>query len=507
MKKKAILVIRDGWGYREKRDKNAIAIAKTPFNDYLIENYPSTTLSSSGRAVGLPEGYQGNSEVGHLTIGAGRIIYQSLERINKSITDKTFFKKKVFLDAIRSCKKNKKTLHLVGLLQEEGVHSHINHLLALISLCKKEGFKDLSLHLFTDGRDSPVQKGKNLIKKIEEDIKKENFGKIMTICGRYYSMDRDNRWQRTKKAYEAIMEGKSQYRFKDALRGVKDCYKKGETDEFILPRVKEGYKGVEENDSIIFFNFRTDRPRQLIQAMTEKNFNNFKRKFVKSFFVAMTNYYDGINAKVAFKEEEIKDTLSEVISRNNLKQLKITETEKYAHVTFFLNGQKEVAVKNEKRIMIPSPKVATYDKKPKMSVAKIEKTLCDEIKKGIYDFIVVNLVNCDMVGHSGKERAIVEAVEAVDKATKKIVNCGLKYRYSSFIFADHGNAEDQRKEWRTSHTINPVPFIFVPGKKENTKTIKMNKKAGLKNITPTILSYFDIKIPSSMEKEQIYNIS
>ncbi len=504
MKKKAILIIRDGWGYRKEKYKNAIAKAKTPFNDYLKKNYPSTVLSSSGRAVGLPSGYQGNSEVGHLTIGAGRVIHQNLERINKSISDNTFFSKKVFLDAIKNCKKKKKALHLIGLLQEEGVHSHTRHLLALISLCEKENFKKLYLHIFTDGRDSPVNNGKKQIKRIEAEMKKRGFGKIVTICGRYYAMDRDKRWDRTKKAYDVIIEGKSRHRFEDALREIKECYKKGETDEFILPRARKEYEGVKENDSVIFFNYRTDRPRQLVQAMTEKDFNNFKRKgFVNLFFVAMTSYYSGIKAKVAFEEEEIKDTLSEVISRNNLRQLKITETEKYAHVTFFLNGQKEIPVKNEERIMIPSPKIATYDKKPEMSIKEIEKRLCDEIKKDLYDFIVVNLVNCDMVGHSGEEKAIIKAVEAVDKTTKKIVDCSLKYNYSSFIFADHGNAEDQRKEWGTSHTTNPVPFIFVPSESIDPAKGKIKSGMGLKNIAPTVLNYLDIKIPSSMVKEII----
>ncbi len=498
-KQKVILIIRDGWGFRKEKKFNAVLESKTPIDDKLRKKYPNVILKAAENAVGLPKGYQGNSEVGHLTIGSGRIINQSLARINESIKNKSFFNKKELLDAIRNCKKNKSHLHLMGLLQKEGVHAHIEHLFALLELCKKENFKDVFVHVFTDGRDSPPRKGKVYLKELIEKINSLKTGKIVTICGRYYAMDRDKRWQRTQKAYNAIVKGKSESKFKCPLKKINECYRKKETDEFIYPSVEENYSGIKSNDSIIFYNLRTDRPRQLTQAIVEKKFKGWKRKKQNVFFVAMTDYYKPMNAEVVFKEIEIKNTLGEVLSEKGKKQLRISETEKYSHVTFFFNGQKEKTLSGEKRIMIPSPKVATYDKKPEMSIVKLTLETIKEIVKNEHDLIVLNLVNADMVGHSGEKKAIIKAVEFVDQAVGKIVKKGIENNYNVLVFADHGNAEDQRKEWKTSHTLNPVPFVLVSQRKE----LKLKKNKGLKDVAPTVLDLMEIKKPKEMQGDSI----
>ncbi len=475
MLNKVLLIIRDGWGYREDEYLNAIFTANTPVNDVLIKKYPWTLLEASGEAVGLPKGYQGNSEVGHLTIGSGRVVDQNLKLINESIKDGSFFKKKEFLDAINNCKEKGSDLHIIGLLQKEGVHAHIDHLYALLDLCKREGIKNVYIHIITDGRDSPVNKSKEYLKELNEF----GFGEVVTICGRYYAMDRDKRWERTEKAYQAIVKGVSNDVFIDPLEEIENCYQEGETDEFIIPRVKDGYQGIKDNDSVIFYNYRTDRPRQLTEMILKHPFH----------FVAMTKYYSSMKANFVFKESEKKNLLGDVLSKNGVKQLRVSETEKYAHVTYFFNGQKEKKLEGEDRIMIPSPKVSTYDKKPEMSVFEIKDRVIEEIKKRDYGFILVNLVNCDMVGHSGNMEAIVKAVEAVDKASGEIIDAAKDY--CVFVLADHGNAEDQREGWRTSHTINPVPFVV------NCKNSLLNG-GGLKDIAPTILSVMGIDIPKEM---------
>ncbi|HKL23420.1 MAG TPA: 2,3-bisphosphoglycerate-independent phosphoglycerate mutase [Candidatus Nanoarchaeia archaeon] len=495
--KKVMLVIRDGWGYKKSKKDNALANSKTPYTDFLMKEYPNILLEAHDGAVGLPKKYQGNSEVGHMTLGSGRIIEQSLIRINKSIKNKSFFKNKTFLDAISNAKQKKSKLHIIGLIQEEGVHAHLDHLFALLDLSKQENFYDVILHLITDGRDSPVNKGIKYLKKIKKKIKKIGFGKIQTISGRYYAMDRDKRWNRTKKAYEAIALGKSKIKFKDEEKTILQSYNKKITDEFIIPRVKEGYDGIKDKDSVIFYNYRTDRARQLTRALSDTNFKHFKRKKINAFYVSMTEYYKPIKTKVAFYEPLIKNNLGQIISKNKLKQLRISETEKYAHVTFFFNSQIEKPNKGEDRIIIPSPKVATYDKKPEMSVYKISETLKKEIKKEKYNLIVTNLVNGDMVGHTANVPAIKKACEAVDKALKEIVKEGLKKNYDILICADHGNAEDQSPGWETSHTMNPIPLILV-SKKEKLMNSKLKKNKGLQDIAPTILDLFNIKKPKEM---------
>jgi 2,3-bisphosphoglycerate-independent phosphoglycerate mutase len=462
-----------------------------------MKNYPNTLLNASGEAVGLPKGFQGNSEVGHLTIGSGRIIQQSLTRINKSIEDKSFFTNPEFLEAIKNAKKNKTSLHLIGLFQTEGVHAHLNHLQALLKLCEQEKFFDVKIHAITDGRDSPTTKSLNHIKKILAVLKKQKFGEIVTISGRYYAMDRNKNWDRTKQAYDCIMKGETKTTYTNPLNSIKESHKKKITDEFIIPRKQKKYGGVKENDSIIFFNYRTDRTRQLTQSIVERKFEEWKREKKKTYFVAMTQYYNPMNAKVAYPDVLEKNLLGYTIAENGLRQLRISETEKYAHVTFFFNGQNEVANRNEERILIPSPTTPTYDNTPEMSAKEITQKLVEQIKTKKYDFIVVNLVNCDMVGHTGNKKAITKAIETVDACVGEITKTALKENYTTLVFADHGNAEDQTKKWGTSHTTNPVPLILVTNEEKLKKTI-LEKNKGLQDIAPTVLEILKIKKPKEM---------
>ena len=494
MTKPIILIIRDGWGHRVSRKYNTIAQAKTPYADKIMKEYPHILLDASGEAVGLPKGYQGNSEVGHMTIGSGRIVPQALVRINKSISDKTFFKNKAFLDAIRNCRKNNSKLHLMGLLQTEGVHAHMDHLFALLDLCKKEKFHDVYVHVITDGRDAPVTANLGKLGKLKSKLRKLGFGTIATVSGRYYAMDRDKRWKRTRQAYDCIVHGKAK-EFDNIAQQIKECHKHGETDEFIVPRKLVGYCGVGKKDSIVFYNFRIDRTRQLTQAIVEKQFMGWKREPIDVHYVAMTRFYESISAHVAFENPKFKNLLGEVISKGGLKQLRISETEKYAHVTFFFNGLAEDPYKNEDRVLIPSPRVATYDLKPEMSVYEVTSRLVNEIDKDKHDLIIVNLVNGDMVGHTGNFKAGLKAVESVDECVGIITAKILEKDGTVLVFADHGNIEDQSPKWRTSHTTNPVPFILVSG---SGKKVKLKKKGGLQDIAPTVLDLLDIKKPREM---------
>lgn len=496
-RKKVIFIIKDGWGFRKEKSKNAVAEAKTPYADFYEKNFPTAIIDSSGKAVGLPKDYQGNSEVGHITIGSGRIIKQDLAVINEAIKNKSFFKNKVFLEAIKRVKEKSTALHLIGLLQKEGVHSHSDHLYALLELCKEKNLKKVFLHVITDGRDAPVKSGEKEIKKLEEKIKELGIGEIVSISGRYYAMDRDKRWERTKKAYRAVVEGVAKESFSKPLDQMKKSYQDNETDEFIVPKVKNGYSGFNKNDSVIFFNFRSDRPRQLTRAIIERKFDYWERKKKDVFFVAMTSYYSSVK-NVAFKKKVEKNILGGVISKKGLQQLRISETEKYAHVTYFFNNQKEDPFLKESRIIIPSLKVSTYDLNPEMKVKSIANKVICEIGKEKYDFIVVNLVNADMVGHTAIKGAIIRAVEAVDLETHRITQKGLEHDYTVFIFADHGNAEDQRPRWATSHTINPVKLTVV-----STDIKKIKKRGGLKDIAPTALFEMNIKKPKEMSGESL----
>ncbi len=497
MQKKVLMIIRDGWGYREECTDNAICQAPTPNSDRYMKEFPNTLLAASGEAVGVPKGYQGNSEVGHMTIGAGRVIFQSLVRINKAIEQGDFFSNKAFTAAIENCRKNNSRLHLAGLLQTQGVHSHIDHLFALLDLCAKQDFHNVVIHAITDGRDAPVTESEQHISALKEKLASLGFGTIATVSGRFYTMDRDQRWDRTKKAYDCIVNAECEERFTDALELVKECHAAGEMDEFIVPRAAEGYDGIHSGDSFIFFNFRTDRTRQLTRAMIDKDFPGWERKPLDILFVAMTQFYAGMNALVAFEEQELKNLLGEIISRKGLKQLRISETEKYAHVTFFFNGQREEPFEGEERILINSPKVKTYDLKPEMSVFEIRDRLVQEIRSGKYEFIVTNLVNGDMVGHTGIPEAIRKAVSAVDQALGDLVDAGLENGYEIMVLADHGNAEDQTPEWRTSHTTNPVPFILISADSE-LRSVKLLSNRGLADVAPTVLNIMGMEKPADM---------
>ena len=494
---KVILVIRDGWGHRKEKANNAISQAKTPVTDKLMKEYPNVLIKASGEAVGLPAGYQGNSEVGHTTIGSGRIIYQPMERINAAIKDKSFFKNAAFLKAVTNAKKHNSTLHLIGLFQVEGVHSHLDHLLALLDLCKKEKFYSIRIHVLTDGRDAPVHDSLKHVLTIENKLKELGFGEIVTVSGRYYAMDRDKRWERTRLAYDCFVKGESKIEFADVLNTIKQSHAENVTDEFIIPRKKKGYKGVTENDSIIFFNFRTDRPRQLTQAIVEGQFEGWERKPLKVCYVGMTQFYRPMNALVAFEDISLKNLLGQVVADAGLNQFRISETEKYAHVTFFFNGQRENPFEDEDRLLIYSPKVATYDLKPEMSAYEVTEKLVERINGDKYAFIVVNLANTDMVGHTGNTAAIIKAIETVDECTGKIVEAGLNKNYALLVFADHGNAEDQTERWRTSHTINKVPLILVSGDK-TLKQARLREGMGLSDIAPTVLDLMGLKKPKEM---------
>lgn len=499
--KKVILVIRDGWGYRKEKKDNAILAAKTPNANRLMKEYPNTLLKCSGKAVGLTRGFQGNSEVGHLTIGSGRIIFQPMERINHSIKTGEFFKNPAFLKAIKNCKENNSAMHLIGLLQPVGVHSLESHLFALLKLCKMKRLSNVWIHVITDGRDAPVTDGIRRIRKLKKKMKSLGVGKIATLMGRYFAMDRDKRWDRTKKAYDCMVNGECEAEFVSAEKALVEYYKINKTDEFITPIKSKEYAGIKENDSIIFYNFRTDRPRQLTQAIVEKNFEGWKRKPLDVVFVAMTAYYKPMNALVAFEDIELKNLLGKVIAKAGLKQLRISETEKYAHVTFFFNGQTETPNSGEERILVPSPKVATYDLKPEMSAFEVTDKLVHAILLEKFDFIVANLVNGDLVGHTGVWTASIKAAETVDTCIGRITKAGLEKNYVTFVFADHGNLEDQTKKWRTSHTINPVPLVLVSNYPE-LKKAKL-KKGDLQDIAPTVLKIMGLEQPKEMTGQSL----
>lgn len=500
-RQKVVVLIRDGWGYRKEENGNALTKKLASVSFGLMEKYPTTMLAAAGEAVGLPSGYQGNSEVGHVTMGVGRVIFQPFAQINKSIREGDFFKKPELLAAVENCKKNKSALHIMGLLQEEGVHSHTDHLYALLDFCKQQGISNVFIHAFTDGRDTPPTAGIEEMKKLQAALTALGFGKIATISGRYYAMDRDKRWDRTKKAYDAIVSAEGQ-EFEDPVEKLSNYYSAGETDEFIVPSVVKGYEGVNPHDSIIFYNFRTDRTRQLTMAIVEKSFEGWDRKPFEGVFVCMTQYYSPVNALVVFKDQDLTNILGEVVSNAGLKQLRISETEKYAHVTFFFNGQKEEPFKNEERIMVPSQKVATYDLKPEMSAHELTDAIVGELKKGIYDLVVANLVNVDMVGHTGVLDAIYKAVKVVDECTGKVAQAGLENGYTTLILGDHGCAEDKTPENPTSHTTNPVPLTMVSLDPELEKS-SLRQDGGFADVAPTVLDLLGVKKPEQMTGESL----
>ncbi|MTI69548.1 MAG: 2,3-bisphosphoglycerate-independent phosphoglycerate mutase [Firmicutes bacterium] len=495
------IILLDGWGLGEKYDGNAISKSKTPNYKKILENYPSTKLIASGLKVGLPEGQMGNSEVGHLNIGAGRIVYQDYTRINKAIENEQFFKKEELIAAVKNAKEKNSKLHIMGLLSKGGVHSHSSHLYALLELALKYDLKDVYIHCFLDGRDVPPKSALKDIKELEEKIKELGIGKIASISGRYYAMDRDKRWDRTKKAYDALVLAKGR-EANSAIEAVNKSYQDDTTDEFVIPTViKSNNKPVttiDDDDSIIFYNFRPDRARQITRAIVDNEFEGFNReKQVNTYYVCMTQYDKTIeNVKVAYKPQKHENTLGEYISDKGLNQLRIAETEKYAHVTFFFNGGVEKPNENEDRVLVPSPKVATYDLQPEMSALKVKDEVIKRIKDKNYDFIVLNFANPDMVGHTGDIKATVKAIETVDKCLGEVVKEILNQNGKVMITADHGNAEKmldkESNEKLTAHTNNKVPCI-VAGEGD----IKL-REGILADIAPTLLEMMNLEKPEDM---------
>lgn len=501
MKKPVVLTIMDGFGYTAETEGNAIALAGTPNLDALCKEYPHTLINASGLDVGLPDGQMGNSEVGHTNIGAGRVVYQELTKISKAIVDGDFFTNSVLLSAMENAKN--KNLHILGLLSDGGVHSHIDHLKAVLDMAKKNNVSNVYVHAFMDGRDTDPQSGKTYIEELQAYMDQIELGKFASVSGRYYAMDRDKRWDRVEKAYEAIADGKGNYST-SALQCINDSYAEGVNDEFVVPTViTEDEKPVaklEENDSVIFFNFRPDRAREITRAITDRKFDGFKRNLIPTKFVCMTTYDATMeDVSVAFGPESIVNTLGEYLSENNKNQLRAAETEKYAHVTFFFNGGKEEPYKGEDRILIPSPKVATYDMQPEMSAYELLEKLLAALDEDKYDFIAVNFANPDMVGHTGDIAATEKAIKTVDECVGKLFEKVLSLGGSGIITADHGNAElmiDRlTKRPITSHSTNPVPFIVVG---EEFKNHKLLTDGRLSDIAPTVLSMMNLDKPEEM---------
>ena len=484
-----LLIIMDGYGISDNVEGNAIANANTPILDKLFSTCPYSKLIASGVDVGLPEGQMGNSEVGHINIGAGRIVLQDLLYINNSIQNKSFYKNEKLIEVMKYVSDNNSTLHLMGLVSDGGVHSSLDHIYALLKLASNYKLKNVNIHVWTDGRDTLTCSALKYISELEMFTRKLGIGEIKTICGRFYSMDRDERWERTIPAYEAVFSGKGET-FKNTIELLEKKYELGETDEFIKPSVKIGYKGIQPNDAIICFNFRADRVRQITKLfLKNKDFNSLYK------YVCFCEYDKNFNADVAFKPNPVNNTIGEHLANCGLKQLRVAETEKYAHVTFFLNAGVEKAYQNEERILINSPKVERYDSKPEMSADQITESVINSIRSGKYDFIVVNYANADMVGHTGNMRAAIQAVEKVDKCIGRLISCIKEASGVAIITADHGNAEkmiNSNGEVFTSHTCNPVPFSVFGYK------CKLKPFGVLCDIAPTILDIMGIKKPAEM---------
>ena len=496
-KKPVMLMILDGWGVAPASDVNAATLAQTPNLDRYFAEFPHTTLEASGMEVGLPEGQIGNSEVGHLNIGAGRIIYQSLTRITKAIKDGDFFDNEVLCACMDKTKNAGKVLHLMGLLSDGGVHSNINHLIALLKMAKARGLEKVYVHAFLDGRDVPPKSAVGFIKQLQEAIAGMEFGKIATVMGRYYAMDRDNRWDRIEKAYKTLVLGEGNL-VADPVQGVEASYEAGVTDEFVEPMVVEGVDAkITSGDGIIFFNFRPDRARQITRALNDAEFPHFERpaSALPVNYVCMTQYDATIDAPVAYPPEEYNDTLGEVLAKEGKHQLRIAETEKYAHVTFFFNGGVEEPNLNEERILINSPKVATYDLQPEMSAYDVTEALLAELDKDKFNVVVLNYANPDMVGHTGVLSAAIEAMEAVDECVGKVVDKVLSLGGSVCITADHGNLEKMAEADgtpHTAHTTNIVPFILVSNEEHKLHS------GVLADIAPTMLELLNIQKPAVM---------
>jgi 2,3-bisphosphoglycerate-independent phosphoglycerate mutase len=501
------LVILDGWGHNPNTEHNAIAQAHTPNWDSLLANHPNTLINTSGLNVGLPEGQMGNSEVGHLNLGAGRVVYQELTRIQKAIEEGNFFDNSVFTHAIDKAASRGRAVHIMGLLSDGGVHSHIEHIKAALTLAVQRGAKT-HLHVFTDGRDTAPQSALGYVKDIEAHMKSIGGGRIASITGRYFALDRDNRWDRVQQAYEVITAGQAAFTCKSAKQAINEAYERGETDEFVQATAilrKSGKKvKVKDGDTVIFMNYRSDRARQLTRAFIENDFAEFHRQSspILSEFVTLTEYNKNFNVPVAFRPTKLINTYGEWVSKHNLNQLRIAETEKYAHVTFFFNGGIEAPYKGEDRILIPSPKVATYDLQPEMSVVEVADKLVEAIASGTYDTFICNLANPDMVGHSGNMTACIKAVEAVDNAIGRIVSAIQEADGELIITADHGNVEQLWDESTnsplTAHTTNPVPLVYI-----GHKSCNLRENASLPDIVPTLFDMMALEQPTEMTGQSL----
>jgi 2,3-bisphosphoglycerate-independent phosphoglycerate mutase len=498
--KPAILIIMDGWGHGKVRKADAIALAKTPFVSSLYHRYPNSELITCGELVGLPEGQMGNSEVGHLNIGAGRIVYQELQRINLAIQDGSLAKNQVLLDGMKRAKDTGKKLHFIGLVSDGGVHSHINHLKALVSIAHDHGLTDVFIHAFTDGRDTDPKSALGFLKDLQDHLDKTT-GSIATVCGRYYAMDRDKRWQRIKLAYDAMVHGEGQ-KTSDFLGALSQSYQKGVTDEFIKPIIHTAPSGqplaeIQSGDVVICFNFRTDRCREITQVLTQEDMPDLGMQKLDLDYITMTEYDKAFrDIAVVFENKDLEMTMGEVLEKAGKKQIRIAETEKYPHVTFFFSGGRENEFKGENRIMIPSPKVATYDLQPEMSAPEVTAALLPEIEKRSADFICLNFANADMVGHTGVWEAAIKAVETVDHMVEQVVNAGLKSGYRLFVTADHGNSDFEMNadgSPNTAHSLNPVPFFIIS---DDFKGTVKNGKLG--DIAPTILHFMGLPVPPEM---------
>lgn len=503
MQKKVILMILDGWGIAPDKKVSAVDHASTPFIDSLYQKYPHTTLLTDGLNVGLPEGQMGNSEVGHMNLGAGRIVYQDLTKINLAVQNKTLKDEKVLKEAFQFAKENKKKVHFLGLLSDGGVHSHIDHLKGLIDAASASGLQDIFVHAFTDGRDVDPKSGAGFVSDLQNHLKKSG-GKLASVIGRYYAMDRDKRWERVKLAYDLLVLGKGAHTEKPA-EAIKKSYEEGITDEFIKPiAITENDQPVAviaPEDVVIFFNFRTDRGRELTMALSQQDFPEQQMKKLPLYYVTLTNYdetFTGI--KVVYDKDNITETLGEVLEKHGKKQLRIAETEKYPHVTFFFSGGRETPFEGESRILKNSPKVATYDLKPEMSAYELRDALVPELRKGEVDFVCLNFANGDMVGHTGVMEAAIKACEAVDACVKDVVETALQHNYTTLIIADHGNCETMINPDgtpNTAHTTNPVPLILVD------KELKTIHHGVLGDMAPTILKLMGIEQPQAMTRQAL----
>ena len=507
MGKLTMLMILDGFGINEKEEGNGVKQANIPHLNEILAKNPNTIIHTSGLEVGLPEGQMGNSEVGHTNIGAGRIVYQDLAKITKAIEDGDFFSKSEFVKAIENCKANNSKLHLMGLLSDGGVHSHNRHLYGLLELAKRKDFEDVYVHCFMDGRDTPPASGESYITELEEKIQEKGVGQIATLSGRFYAMDRDKRWERVSESYNAMVNGIGE-KATSAVSAIEESYQKEVFDEFVKPTVITNKSGeplakIEDGDSVIFFNFRPDRAREITRAIVDKEFDGFETKKINTYFVCMTPYDETMpNVEVAYRKEEIRNTFGEYISRRGLKQLRIAETEKYAHVTFFFNGGEEKQYEGEDRILVPSPKVETYDLKPEMSAYEVCDKVVEAIKSEKYDSIILNFANPDMVGHTGNTDAVVKALEAIDECVQKVVDAVNEVNGTLLITADHGNCEQmidyKTGEPQTAHTTNPVPLAIV-GLPSNKKI----KEGRLADLAPTMLDIMGLEKPDEMTGESL----